>query len=150
MVYAKRFAALFSILWLAGCCSLGPAAKKRNDYEQGYRQGVHENIHDFAQSFYGNEFPYFYWQSPIVQNVNIPAHIENGLFIPEHNEPVMIEPGEWRKRFGYPIMSPQNKPDKTEGEDYALKYFDFDSRDITVFPESYAGDKPGNKNKDSR
>jgi hypothetical protein len=150
MVYAKRFAVLFSILWLAGCCSLGSAAKKKSDYEQGYRLGVHENIHDFAQSFYGNEFPYFYWQSPVVQNVNIPAYIENGLFIPEHNELVMIEPGEWRKRFGYPIGVAKNKPDKTEGEDYALKYFDFDSRDITVFPESYAGDKPGNENKDSR
>ncbi|QAT16682.1 hypothetical protein BU251_02515 [Candidatus Velamenicoccus archaeovorus] len=150
MAYARRFFILLFLLSLAGCCSLASKVKKESDYEQGYRVGVKENIHDFAQSFYGNEFPYFYWQSPIVQNVVMPAHIENGIFIPEHNELVMIEPGQWRKRFGYSIRGAKNKSDKTEGEDYALKYFDFDSRDITVFPESYAGDKPGNEVKDSR
>ena len=47
-------------------------------------------------------FLIFTGSSPIVQNVQMPAHIENGMFIPEHNEPVMIEPAEWRKKLTFP------------------------------------------------
>lgn len=150
MAYIKSFFVLLFVLALAGCCALGSAAKKAGDYEQGYRLGVRENIHDFAQNFCGNDFPYFYWQSPVVQNVRIPSHIENGMFVPEHNEPVVIESGEWRKKFGYPVTDLKNQAQETEGGDhYALKYFDFDARDITVFPQSFAGDGSGDEKQDS-
>ena len=75
-----------------------------------------------------------------MQNVQIPAHIENGVFIPEHSEPVVIDPGEWRNKPGYPINCPkkENKPNKKEGgEPYAFNYLNFATRDITVFPESF-------------
>lgn len=150
MVYAKRILIVCFIASLAGCSTLG---NKDKTLQEGYRLGVKENISGFAEHFYGNDFPYFYWVSPIVQNVRIPAHIENGLFVPEHNEPVMIKPGEWRSKFAYPITSSNDKKEvnHTEGgESYALKYFDFDlNRDITVLPESYSGVKPAAKEKDT-
>ena len=105
-------------------------------------------MQDFAQTFYGNDFPYFYWESPIVQNVKIPAHIENGVFIPEHNEPVVIEPAEWRNKPSYPINCRKGKrriKQKEGGEPYAFNYLNFNVRDITVLPESFTCAKARSK-----
>jgi len=149
MDYIKKFSVIFFIVLLAGCSTFG---KKNKVFEEGYRLGVKENISDFAEHFLGNDFPYFYWSSPVVQNVRIPAHIENGVFIPEHNELVLIEPGEWRKQFSYPISSPKAKeePKKREGgRSHALNYLNFSVRDITVLPESFTCAKPAGKDKDS-
>ena len=149
MDYVRKFLFICFILVLSGCSTFG---KKEKVFEAGYRTGVKENMQEFAGSFYGNDFPYFYWQSPIVQNVQIPAHIENGVFIPEHSEPVVIDPGEWRNKPGYPINCPkkENKPNKKEGgEPYAFNYLNFATRDITVYPESFTCAKPAAENKDS-
>ena len=149
MVYVKRFLVICFILLLAGCSTLG---KKDKTFEEGYRQGAKENISDFAEHFYGNDFPYFYWSSPVIQSVRIPAHIENGVFVPEHNEPVVIEPAEWRNKPSYPINCPkgEKKPNKREeGEPYAFNYLNFSVRDITVLPESFTCVKPGDKDKDT-
>lgn len=120
MDYVKRFWSISLMVLLSGCSTLRVDTSR---FEEGFRLGAKENIQEFAGSFYGNDFPYFYWQSPIVQQVRIPAHIENGLFVPEHFEPVLIQPGEWRKEFGYPITSPKNKkePQKQGGDCYAFK-----------------------------
>jgi len=147
MGYIKKFLAIGFVLLLAGCSTFG---KKDKVFEAGYRVGVKENMQDFAQSFYGNDFPYFYWESPVVQSVRIPSHIENGVFIPEHNEPVVIEPAEWRNKPNYPISCPKGKKEskqKEGGEDYALNYLNFSVRDITVLPESFTCAKPGDKDK---
>ena len=153
MVYANRFLFGCFILLLAGCSTFGRNNRIAKSYEEGYRLGVKENINDFAEHFYGNDFPYFVWASPVIQSVRVPGHIENGVYIPEHNEPVVIEPGEWRNKFAYPINSGIKNEKKTkqkEGEDtYALEYLNFDTRDITVLPESYLGAKSGNKEKGS-
>ena len=141
----KRFLVVLSILSLAGCSTLG---FKNKTFEEGYMTGVRENVQDFAKNFHGNDFPYFYWESPIVQNVRIPSHIENGMFIPEHNEPVMIEPGEWRKSFTYPIAC--GKKDKKEEEkSYEVSNVDFNVRDLTVMPESFTCDASSREGKDS-
>jgi hypothetical protein len=88
-----------------------------------------------------------------VQNVQIPAHIENGVFIPEHNEPVVIDPAEWRNKPSYPIncSKEEKKSNKKEegGEPHAFNYLNFNVRDITVLPESFTCAKPGAKDKDS-
>ena len=152
MDYIKKFLIICFILLLAGCSTLG---KKDKVFEAGYRVGVKENIEDFAKSFYGNDFPYFYWSSPVIQNVRIPAQIENGLFVPEHNEPVVITPAQWRKKLTYPIHSPKDEGKKdlqqAEGkENYALSDLNFSGRDITVFPESYAGVERDSQGKDPR
>ena len=149
MDYIKKFLIICFILSLAGCSTLG---RKDKVFETGYRVGVRENIEDFAQAFHGNDFPYFYWSSPVVQNVQIPAHIDNGVFIPEHNEPVVIEPAEWRNKPSYPINCPPGKKEpkqKEKGEDYAFNYLNFSVRDITVLPESFTCVKPGDQGKDS-
>ena len=149
MDYVKRFLIICFIALLTGCSTLG---RKDNVYEEGYKEGAKENIADFAQSFYGNDFPYFYWESPVVQNVKIPAHIENGVFIPDHFEPVVIEPAQWRNKPSYPINCPKGKKEskqKEGGENYALSYLNFSVRDITVLPESFTCIKPGDKDKDT-
>jgi|GEM_PF-2322667 len=150
MNYIKKFFAVSFILLLAGCSTFGG---KNKAFEAGYQVGARENIQEFASNFYGNDFPYFYWQSPIVQNVKIPAHIENGVFIPEHNEPVVIDPSQWRKTEGYPINCPKEKeikPIKKEGgEPYAFNYLNIANRDITVYPESFACTDSRAKDKDS-
>jgi len=148
MGYIKKFLVISFVLLLAGCSTFG---KKDKAFETGYRLGAKENMQDFAGNFYGNDFPYFYWSSPIVQNVQIPAHIENGMFIPEHNEPVMIEPAEWRKKLTFPISCAKHKEEsnkKERGEPYAFNYLNFSVRDITVLPESFTCAKPGAKDKD--
>ena len=149
MACIKRFLVIGFVLVLSGCSTFG---RKDLTFESGYRMGVRENMQDFTQSFYGNDFPYFYWESPVVQTVKIPAHIENGLFIPEHNEPVVIDPGQWRKSASYPISCPkeEKKINKKEGgEPYAFNYLNFATRDITVLPESFTCAKPAAENKDS-
>ncbi|RJP30004.1 MAG: hypothetical protein C4533_00055 [Candidatus Omnitrophota bacterium] len=150
MDYVKKFLIASFILFLAGCSTFGGKSKS---FEAGYREGARENIQEFATNFYGNDFPYFYWQSPIVQNVKIPAHIENGVFVPEHNEPVVIDAAQWRKGEGYPINCPkdkENKPIKKEGgEPYAFNYFNIANRDITVYPESFTCANTSAENKDS-
>ncbi len=72
-------------------------------YAKGYREGVRENIQQFGREFIGNNFPYYYWQAPLVQKVYIPARIVGGSFQPGHWEYVIIMPGYWREEFGYPI-----------------------------------------------
>jgi len=149
MSYIKKFLVIGFVVVLAGCSTF---SKKNKAFEEGYRTGVKGNINDFSQNFYGNDFPYFYWASPVVQTVRIPAHIENGMFIAEHSEPVVIEPAQWRNKFTYPIHSSKTKKElnKTEGgEDYALDYLNFSVRDITVLPQSFTCVKPANQDKDT-
>jgi hypothetical protein len=88
----------------------------------------------------------------VVQNVRIPAHIANGVFVPEHIEPVVIEPAEWKKEFSYPINCPKSKkqPDKKQGgEPDAFNHLNFGVRDITVLPKSFTCAKSGTEDKDN-
>ena len=150
MVYAERLLLSFFVFALSGCCALSQNTRADKGLEAGYRLGAKENIHDFAQNFYGNDFPYFSWVSPVIQNVYIPAHIENGLFIPAHFEPVLIEPGEWRNKLSYPVASKDKEREQAEGgKSYALKYINFNLGDITVLPASYVGHDSKCKEKDS-
>jgi uncharacterized protein YceK len=105
------------ILFLSGCASLQAKSEAKNVYEQGYRAGVKEQMEDISARFQGGQFPYYNWSAPIVQDVKVPAHIQQGVFIPEHNELVLIKPGEWQKSPAYPITTgekqtheQQNKP----------------------------------------
>ena len=148
MGYVKKFFVVCLIMLLAGCSTLG---RKDKIFEEGYRMGVKENMSDFTKNFHGNDFPYFYWESPIVQDVHIPASIENGVFIPSHNEPVVIMPAEWRNKFTYPVSCREAKKEpnnKKEGESYEVKNISFSARDITVLPKSFICDRPGAKDKD--
>ncbi|MCK4326838.1 hypothetical protein KAW55_08815, partial [bacterium] len=65
-------------------------------YAKGYRAGVKENISLIQSEFVGNNFPYYYWQAPMVQKVPMPARIVGGCYVPACTEFVIILPGEWR------------------------------------------------------
>lgn len=91
----------------------------------GYRLGVQENINKFAENFIGNDFPYYYWQAPLVQKVYIPAHTRGGVMIPAHYEYVIIDPAEWRETFGYPISTQYEEV--TDETEYNYQIGSFDS-----------------------
>ena len=124
MDYKGRFL-LLSIFCLAGCSTVSPEQKPT--YEQGYRAAIKEQMRGIAAQFQGGNFPYYHWTSPIVQDVHVPAHISNGVFIPEHKELVIIKPGEWALTPGYPI----NAQDKETQH----ATHDMDVADITHLPQ---------------
>jgi len=118
------------LLVMAGC-----AAVPKNEpslYEQGFRAGVKENLHTYTQNFQGGDFPYFNWAGPVIQDVDMPARIVNGVFIPAHKEPVIIKPGEWKRDYGYPIQSRRE-----EHEKMVIEYHDANVADLTVMPQQY-------------
>lgn len=86
--------------------------EEKRAYEKGYKAGVREQLKKFKTNFVDNQVPYYYWQSPIVQQVKIPAQVVNGLFIPSHYEYVIIKPGDWQKEYGYPIAKGENNNEK--------------------------------------
>ena len=108
MAFNKQRIIYISVALLcAGCASI--PTEQKLIYEQGYRAGVEEQVKDIASKFQGGEFPYYHWAAPMVQELNVPAHIEQGVFIPEHKELVIIKPGEWVKSSAYPIAIQENK-----------------------------------------
>ncbi len=117
------------VLVCCGCASWrGNGQTPTRVYEQGYRAGIKEQMDVIAAKFQGGQFPYYHWAAPIVQDLRVPAHIAHGVFIPEHNEIVLIKPGEWQKSPAYPIAI-------QEKEDYEQKQIDHgDTTNLTVLP----------------
>ncbi|MBF0618736.1 MAG: hypothetical protein HQL19_01055 [Candidatus Omnitrophica bacterium] len=92
---------------LGGCVSSG-VPLSTVAYDEGYRQGVKENLGKMAEGMNGNGFPYLSggsWAAPLVQDVRIPAHVQGGIMYPEHNELVIITPGEWKRAGGFPLLT---------------------------------------------
>lgn len=107
----KDYIFLVFILLLMGCTSVPHAQKQVRG--SGYRLS----------------FPYYHWAAPIVQDVSIPGHISNGVFIPQHKELVIIKPGEWAQSPAYPIQS------KEEAYEHTAHDVDMDVADITQLPD---------------
>lgn len=128
MGLSKNYIWSICLIFLTGCTSFSDPLHK-DVYAQGYRQGVKENIKDVAAQFQGGNFPYYHWTAPIVQDVRIPAHLTNGVMIPEHNELVIIEPGQWSIQRAYPIQTQENKTDENK-----ISYMDVSN--ITALPKS--------------
>ncbi len=118
---------LFLIILLGGCTTISP--EQKGVYEQGYRAGVGEQMRHIVASFQGGHFPYYHWTRPMVQDVNVPAHVANGVFIPEHKEMVIIQPGEWAVSPAYPINT-QPK----ESYEHQAQNMDVAVSDITHLP----------------
>ena len=108
------------IFLCCGCSTITPEQKSM--YEQGYRSGVQEQMRQIAASFQGGNFPYYHWTQPMVQDVAVPAHVSNGVFIPEHKEMVIIQPGEWAASPSYPINTQpkENYADHIQSMDMAV------------------------------
>ncbi|MBF0485820.1 MAG: hypothetical protein HQL16_04825 [Candidatus Omnitrophica bacterium] len=100
--------------FLSGCVASQAATEKISStsiYEEGYRKGVSENLGAMVEKLNGNDFPYIAgtWSAPVVQEVSVPAHVHGGIFYPEHNELVIITPGEWKRNAAFPISSNRDK-----------------------------------------
>jgi hypothetical protein len=100
-------------LLFSGCASIAGGTAK-DIYKQGYQQGVREQVKQVASEFQGGNFPYYHWVAPIVQEVRVPAHVSHSAMIPEHNELVIIQPGQWTMNQAYPIESQQRKNDDNQ------------------------------------
>jgi hypothetical protein len=123
MNYQRNF--IFGALTLIIGCS----STSKSIYQQGYQEGVHEQIKQVASEFSGGRFPYYHWSSPIVQEVQVPAHLANGVMIPNHSELVIIKPGEWSLSPAYPIKTQQRNSD-----DNKTTYLDV--ANLTALPQN--------------
>ena len=135
----KLFIFMFCCGLFVGCASLkGGQTQEPKDsiYEEGYRKGVSENINSMVEKLNGNDFPYLggTWAEPITQEVRIPAHVQGGVFYPEHNELVIITPGEWKRNNPFPIKA--NQKDFSHAED-AIDIINAQVADITAMPDQY-------------
>jgi len=121
---------------LIGCASFKsghPQEPKTSLYDEGYRKGVSENINGIVEKLNGNDFPYLdgTWNEPVVQETKMPAHVQGGVFYPEHNELVIITPGEWKRNNPFPIKS--NQQDLSGGEN-VVNTVTAPVTDITAMP----------------
>ena len=115
MGYKDRIVLLIIFL-SSGCAATVPVQKQAHEQDR--------------------RLPYYRWNSPLVQEVNVPGHVANGVFIPEHKELVIIKPGEWAQSPAYPIQS------KEETYEPPIHDVDMDVADITDLPNgaSASGD----------
>ncbi|MBI3601276.1 MAG: hypothetical protein HY209_00035 [Candidatus Omnitrophica bacterium] len=127
MGFYKYWVLGVGVALLTGCSTV--EGQNKNVYEQGYRQGVKEQVQQVVAQFQGGNFPYYHWSAPIVQEVRIPAHLANGVMIPEHNELVIIQPGQWTISPAYPIQTQERNH-----YDNQILYMDMDVSNITALP----------------
>lgn len=120
-----KYAIFVGLLILLLGCSI-PTVSQKKSYTESYRHSVKEHMQAIVSEFQGGNFPYYHWTSPLVQNVRVPGHIANGVFIPAHQELVIIKPGEWAQAPAYPIES--------QGENHEKTQTDMDVADITHLP----------------
>lgn len=107
MEFIKWMGVVVLIAGLAGCAS-SEGIVKSVAYQEGYQNGICKNLGEMAESMNGNGFPYLMgenWAQPLVQEVRIPAHVRGGVFYPEHNELVIITPGEWTRSAAFPVSA---------------------------------------------
>jgi hypothetical protein len=119
-----------TIVSVSGCSAVVGQHKTGIDKED-YRQEVRKQLQEVIGQFQGGDFPYYHWASPIVQEVEIPAHLTNGVMIPQHKELVIIKPGEWMMNQGYPIQSQQRKSDDQKFSNNSAR----DISNLTVLPQ---------------
>ncbi len=117
--------ALVTVVATTGCAALpastlsflapghpGPAAETRPDNDaavaDAYRRGVREALQQMIDGL-GHD-PRWTWVAPVVQEVWLPPHIVNGVYVPGHREWVLIQPGQWRVQFGLPLGPPPGAP----------------------------------------
>jgi hypothetical protein len=116
---------IWAVIFWSGCAA---HSGERHFYKQVYSASVKEQMPQVAAQFRGGAFPYYHWASPIVQDVDVPGHISNGVFIPRHKELVIIKPGEWAQSPAYPIEP------KEESYEQPTRVITMDAADITNLP----------------
>lgn len=129
MGFINKYVIVFILLSCVSCAG-GRKTVIPVSYEDGYARGLRENVNEQMDKLNGNDFPYLggTWARPLVQRVRIPAHVQGGVFYPEHEEMVIITPGEWLKAGGWPIRSGNKTVEKQENGGTV---------DLTVLPGAY-------------
>ena len=111
--WRRRVAALaLGVVATTGCAVWPPPPEARPELDaaiaDAYRRGVHEAV---TQMIHGlGHDPRWTWVAPVVQEVWLPPHIVNGVYVPGHREWVLIQPGQWRVQFGLPLGPPPTTP----------------------------------------
>lgn len=80
--------------------------------KQGYMQGIKDAEDRAGRSVMNEKFKSRYWQTPVVQEVKVPAMVMGGMFYPERTEQVVLQPGQYVQ---------YNELEKKEQKRYQLK-----------------------------
>ena len=101
---------------LAGCT---PPTQERVTFPneddvraEAFQAGVRAALESYATQYLDNDFPYYRWQAPLMQQTWIPPQISGGVLIPGHTEYVTIKPGAYKREFAAPLSSQRSLMDK--------------------------------------
>ena len=72
---------------------------------EAFQAGVRATLESYATQYLDNDFPYYSWHAPLVQQTWIPPQIRGGVLIPGHLAYVTITPGAYRRAFAAPLTS---------------------------------------------
>ncbi len=79
---------------------------------EAFQAGVRATLESYATQYLDNDFPYYYWHAPLVQQTWIPPQISGGVLIPGHLEYVTITPGAYARAFAAPLTSQRSLMDQ--------------------------------------
>jgi hypothetical protein len=76
---------------------------------EAFQAGVRATLESYATQYLDNDFPYYNWHAPLVQQTWIPPQISGGVLIPGHLEYVTITPGAYARAFAAPLTSQRSQ-----------------------------------------
>jgi len=79
---------------------------------EAFQAGVRAALKSYATQYLDNDFPYYNWHAPLVQQTWIPPQISGGVLIPGHLEYVTIKPGAYKREFAAPLTSQHSLMDQ--------------------------------------
>jgi hypothetical protein len=79
---------------------------------EAFQAGVRAALESYATQYLDNDFPYYNWHAPLVQQTWIPPQISGGVLIPGHLDYVTITPGAYTRAFAAPLMSQRSLMDQ--------------------------------------
>jgi hypothetical protein len=77
-----------------------------------FQAGVRAALESYATQYLDNDFPYYNWHAPLVQQTWIPPQISGGVLIPGHLEYLTITPGAYKREFAAPLSSQRSLMDQ--------------------------------------
>ena len=77
-----------------------------------FQAGVRAALESYATQYLDNDFPYYNWHAPLVQQTWIPPQISGGVLIPGHLEYLTIKPGAYKREFAAPLSSQRSLMDQ--------------------------------------
>jgi len=95
MAYLRLFMIGLFVVTLNSCVATESVRKKEAAaYHQGFEKGrTAEKEENIETSLENNTL--LQWSPPIIQEIEIPAHIANGFYTPAHSEIAIVKPGVW-------------------------------------------------------